>query len=1042
MADGTIKIDTSINLDGIEVGTSKLRAAMVRAAKSLTGLGATGKKAADKVSSSMKKAEQDISRLNEEPVPARQFSELGGKIEDTEKKLQNLQKAQELFLQSGGDPNSTWFSASARDIENYQRKLSQLRNELLSSNVNTQAVPGTLPDAGQIGGFERVRAAFGKIEAAAARYKADVASASSSTKFFESSLRGLAAAIHAPVSGFQRLRAAISNMPAAIIETQVSLMRKSLASLTGVLKRLEQQAKRVALRLLELTAKGIVGKLKKISSGILDVGKSAERAHSSIGSMLGTSILFSFVFQAINGVMNAAVEGMNNLAQYSDETNATLSRLMSSLTQLKNAFATAFSPILTAIAPALNYLINLLSAAATAVAHLIAALTGKSTFVKATKVQQDYAASLEETGSAASSAGKDAKKSLAPFDDLVQIQQQGADAGGGGGAELSPGEMFETVPVESAFKNFANQLKGFIVGEDWVGLGGFIADGLNAGFQKIYDVISWDRIGPTVTYFVTAFSESFNSLVDSLDWDLLGSTVGVGVNSVVNTLNLLVDRIDWLGMGTGLAEGMNGLIDEIDWENLGKLIMAKFNIVVETILGFAKEFDWGEFGRAIGAGINGAVQSIDPLAWADAASTLVIGFFDSITETLNNVDWQRIGNRIATFFANIDYSGIATSLFTGLGAALASLAEFLWGLIEQAWDSVVGWWRENAYEDGKFTIEGLLQGIADIMANIGTWIVEHIFNPFINGFKEAFGIHSPSTVMMELAGDLMNGLLLGIQNFIPSLISKFSQIKTQILQKWDEVKKGTKEKWNSIKSSLSTTWSTIKTAAGTKFEEVRQTVLAAWENIKENASQKWSEIQTNLGAAWENLKDTAGRTFTDLKDGIVEAWENLKKKTSDLWGDNGISGIIKGIINGIVLEIEGMVNHIIDCLNWIINQVNKLSIEVPDTPLTDGFTIGFDLSTLDHISLPRLASGTVIPPRAGEFAAILGDNNREAEVVSPVSAIKQALLEAMQEAGGTGSQTITLRFDGSMSALARVLKPELDREAARRGTKLVTVGGR
>lgn len=137
-----------------------------------------------------------------------------------------------------------------------------------------------------------------------------------------------------------------------------------------------------------------------------------------------------------------------------------------------------------------------------------------------------------------------------------------------------------------------------------------------------------------------------------------------------------------------------------------------------------------------------------------------------------------------------------------------------------------------------------------------------------------------------------------------------------------------------------------------------------------------------------------------------------------------------------------MVNHIIDCLNWIINQVNKLSIEVPDTPLTDGFTIGFDLSTLDHISLPRLASGTVIPPRAGEFAAILGDNNREAEVVSPVSAIKQALLEAMQEAGGTGSQTITLRFDGSMSALARVLKPELDREAARRGTKLVTVGGR
>ena len=52
--------------------------------------------------------------------------------------------------------------------------------------------------------------------------------------------------------------------------------------------------------------------------------------------------------------------------------------------------------------------------------------------------------------------------------------------------------------------------------------------------------------------------------------------------------------------------------------------------------------------------------------------------------------------------------------------------------------------------------------------------------------------------------------------------------------------------------------------------------------------------------------------------------------------------------------------------------------------------------------MPRLATGTVVPPRAGEFAAILGDNKRETEVVSPLSTMKQALKEALEESGAIG----------------------------------------
>ena len=46
-----------------------------------------------------------------------------------------------------------------------------------------------------------------------------------------------------------------------------------------------------------------------------------------------------------------------------------------------------------------------------------------------------------------------------------------------------------------------------------------------------------------------------------------------------------------------------------------------------------------------------------------------------------------------------------------------------------------------------------------------------------------------------------------------------------------------------------------------------------------------------------------------------------------------------------------------------------------------------------------MATGTVVPRQSREFAAVLGDNNRETEVVSPLSTIKQALIEALQESG-------------------------------------------
>ena len=60
-----------------------------------------------------------------------------------------------------------------------------------------------------------------------------------------------------------------------------------------------------------------------------------------------------------------------------------------------------------------------------------------------------------------------------------------------------------------------------------------------------------------------------------------------------------------------------------------------------------------------------------------------------------------------------------------------------------------------------------------------------------------------------------------------------------------------------------------------------------------------------------------------------------------------------------------------------------------------------------YYSSPALATGTVVPPNR-EFLAMLGDNKTETEVVSPLSTMKQAMLEALRESGGNGGGNITL----------------------------------
>ena len=454
------------------------------------------------------------------------------------------------------------------------------------------------------------------------------------------------------------------------------------------------------------------------------LNRHTNKTRMSMAKMLGTSILFSTVFRAISAVTSGIGEGFQNLAMYCDTTNNSISALMSAMTQLKNSFATAFSPILTVVSPILVTFINLIARALTYVGMFFAALTGQSSFVKAIGVQQDYRDSLSGTAGAADDAA-DATGNLADATEKAEkanesylsgldevhrweTRETSSNTGSGGGGStgpsgsggISPGEMFETVPIENSIKGLADKIKQLIQAEDWEGLGEFIAAGINNGLQKIYNVISWDNVGPKITAFINAFTTTFNSLVKYLDFELMGRTIGAGINTLVNTFNLLIGPggIDFKQIGSKLSQGLRGAIGEIGWEELGNLLGNYFMISWNILNGFVSDMSrrsgagltgWEELGQALGRAVNGAFARIDFTQVGITLTNGINGAFASLRAFAKTTDWDGIADNVSNglnaAFYNLNWAEAGQSLNIFLG----NLAGFIVDVLDSTdWEAV------------------------------------------------------------------------------------------------------------------------------------------------------------------------------------------------------------------------------------------------------------------------------------------------------------------------------------------------------------------
>lgn len=526
--------------------------------------------------------------------------------------------------------------------------------------------------------------------------------------------------------------------------------------------------------------------------------------------------------------------------------------------ELSKSIQTTWAGLGSFLAPVLEYIVGVFKQLLAYINAVVTALTGINFIARAN------AKALKNAGKSASGAGKEAQKALAPFDELNNINQDTGSSGGG--ASIDPIEIPEV--DASKLIDFFKKLK------DMFNKGKYFEMGKLIG-QKITDALN------------------------SIDWTSIQATA---------------EKI-----GTGIADFLNGALYGTDWTVVGNTFAQGINTVISFAYGFVTKFDWAKFGKSIGEFLFNAFHNIDWVKLAQTISETLKGIFTTISSAIQEIDWGTVARDVEKFVSNVDWSGIAKSILEAIGSAFGALISILGQWIKDAWNGVKKYfdeWIDKAEEQGGNIWDGILMGIGNAVKNIGNWIKENVLNPFVDGFKKAFKIHSPSKVMEELGGFIVDGFKNGIKTL------------------WDKVK-------------------------------------SIFTDLKNNIKTKITDIATN-GKNW------ASDIGTKIKDGIKNSLSNLTNIFSNLFKGplNAVISLVNKMINKInsklSISISGTLAKVLSALGVNVSKGKYQLFSIPNIP-----TLRVGTDNVYEDGLAYLHKGEKVVPADVAKGGYSGPDNEE-----------------------------------------------------------------
>lgn len=610
-------------------------------------------------------------------------------------------------------------------------------------------------------------------------------------------------------------------------------------------------------------------------------------------------------------IMKQTTNIQGNLAQTISSPANMVRILKSEISQLAKAVGQLLYPAFKAILPVLIAAVDLIKEF---VVSLASVFGQKIEFTDFSKTQKDIGgvtSAMDDTADATKAAAKAAKDYTMGFDELNIIdpsQNSGSSGFGSGGAA---GNLLGDVDLSQ------------------------------------YDMFK-DYAGSAV--------DEIKAKLKSLDSFQIGTQIGEQLNKLMGMIYNAIHSIDWASLGAFFADGVNGLVDSVDWDLFGRLLADRFIIEFELLGGFLSQLDWTSVLNAFIDGFSGFFHELSDwiatVDWtgvgkqltdklSDALQNVEIEklarvFFNFITDSINAVsdflagtDSYQLGQDLVDFairaVTSVDWAGLAQAIGRFFGEAFIEALDFMGGLVSRIAD-----YFEKKVAEGPFNnvglniVYGIYYGIQDAITNVASWIVENVFNPFINGFKSAFGINSPSTVMAEQGGYIIAGLKKGITDAISSVAETAKKILSAIKSAFDNFSlfdigknliqgliDGVNNMIETAKNAVANVGNAVidkvKNVLGihspsTVFAEIGGYIVQGLANGINAASPYVEQAMTNLA----NVVQQKGNEMIDYGADVANGFVDNMVNTFDAkWNeiDNGLKsdfiGTIKGMIDAV-----------------------------------------------------------------------------------------------------------------------------------------------
>lgn len=419
---------------------------------------------------------------------------------------------------------------------------------------------------------------------------------------------------------------------------------------------------------------------------------------------------------------------------------------------------------------------------------------------------------------------------------------------------------------------------------------------------------------------------------------------------------------------------------------------------------------------------------------------------------------------------------------------ISSTGLTVWGALTTSFSQTAQEWLAPVLA-GATNLSNIINGAIDGLLSFdmsATWV------KVSDGFGVAWGTVSASitttvdTISTTLTG-IWDTVSATVSTSIGSITTTIDSITASLTGVWDNISSIVSTSMDTITTSMTGVWDSFTSTVSTTIGHVTTTLTGVWDTFTSTASTSIDTITTTLTDVWGSFTDTASTSIGHVSTTLIGVWDTFTMTAGDtlstVWGSvsSGFTtmwtGVVsfagqtfdtiftplmdntRGVFAGIASGVHGLIDTIVSGLSQIPDRMASIFTRVWDG-MTSGFktvangiikifnkVIGAYNSTLGQMNvdvlgheigfstigeIPMLAQGGIAEPN-DPFLAVLGDNRKEREFITPESTMRDVVRSVIEEQGGV-RQTIEIPISLDGRAIARATYDYYSRESKRRGT--------